>query len=500
MSRRITGLIITLAMFFSFAISASAAGAPSGIAGNGTGGIYIDINSAPYTTYASYDYGEYAYNKGGCAWFASARTYQLTGKDCNIWSGVNWYNNGEGRLGFKTGTTIAAKALACYTNHVSVIESVSGNTVVVSESGYSDADHGYCIIHTKTVSEVEGPESGTRGDFIGYVYLGVSGSSDSTDTTTYSAGYYKVNSNSDTLNIRSGAGTSYSVIGSLDDGTTVYVSEVSGSWGKITYNGTTGWISLSHCTSTTQPATFAFGSSSYTVNINSTKSIGDTLNSFGSVSYTSSDSSKVSVDNKGNITGVSAGSANITATCGGKSTSCNVTATFTDVNNSSTYYYAPVYWGVSKGVVAGTSKTTFSPSEHATRAQVIMQLWRCAGSPIVNNTSIKFSDVKDSSYYHDAVAWAITEGITTGTSSSTFSPGKECTRAEAMTFLWRANGSPLVNSGVSFADVGSSSYYYYAVSWAVSNGITSGTGSNKFSPKSISTRAQIVTFLYKLYN
>jgi hypothetical protein len=150
-------------------------GAPLGILGNGTGGLYIDINTAPYTTFAQKDWGQYAYNKGGCAWFASSSVNQLTGKGDTIWSGESWISGRGAELGFSTGTSIRAKALACYGHHVSVIEAVDGNNVLVSEGGYSDSDHGYCIIHWKTLQQVENGDNGSLGEFLGYVYLGVSG-------------------------------------------------------------------------------------------------------------------------------------------------------------------------------------------------------------------------------------------------------------------------------------------------------------------------------------
>lgn len=145
---------------------------PNGIYGNGTGGIYIDIHSAPYTTFATYAYGQYAYTSEGCAWFASSRVRELTGIGNTIWSGSSWWNGGAGKYGFATGQTIRSRALACYTNHVSVVERVEGDKVYLSEGGYSasGAAHGYTIIRETTVYGVTHGRNGV-GSFLGYVYL-----------------------------------------------------------------------------------------------------------------------------------------------------------------------------------------------------------------------------------------------------------------------------------------------------------------------------------------
>lgn len=166
-------LLISLFLFLFTGLTVRAAAA-NGIAGNGTGGVYIDINAAPYTNYANIPtWGKYAYGPSGCAWFASARVNQLTGANCTIYSGKSWYNSAYKNFGFSRGRSIRAKALACYENHVAVVESVNGSSAVVSEGGYSasncNASTGYCIIHTLSISKLE---SSRNGAFIGYVYLG----------------------------------------------------------------------------------------------------------------------------------------------------------------------------------------------------------------------------------------------------------------------------------------------------------------------------------------
>ena len=150
-----------------------------------------------------------------------------------------------------------------------------------------------------------------------------------------------------------------------------------------------------------------------------------------------------------------------------------------------------------KGIAAGTSKTTFSPNQVCTRAQAITFLWRNAGSPdVTKSVANKFSDVKSSDWYYKAVMWAVSKNITSGTSATTFSPSKTCSRCEIVTFMWKANGKKKAAVKNPFTDVKVSDWYYEPVMWAVANGITSGVTKTTFAPKDSCTRAQVVTFLY----
>lgn len=168
---------------------------------------------------------------------------------------------------------------------------------------------------------------------------------------------------------------------------------------------------------------------------------------------------------------------------------------FRDVNQSD-YYYDAVQWAVEKGITEGTSATTFSPGASCTRAQMVTFLYRAAGSPAPKSTVNPFTDVSANDYYYNAVLWAVENGITTGVSADRFAPGATVSRAQTVTFLYRANGSPAAN-GASFGDVAADEYYANAVAWAVQNGITTGTGNGKFAPNAPCTRGQIVTFLYR---
>ena len=169
---------------------------------------------------------------------------------------------------------------------------------------------------------------------------------------------------------------------------------------------------------------------------------------------------------------------------------------FIDVPAGS-YYEDAVIWAVDKGITTGTSATTFNPNGICTRAQAVTFLWRAAGSPAAKTKVMPFADVKAGSYYYDAVLWAVEQGITKGTSDTMFSPDATCTRAQIVTFLWRAGGSPAVSGNSAFTDVASDAYYAAAVTWAEKNGVTGGIGGGLFGSNNNCTRAQIVTFIYR---
>lgn len=171
---------------------------------------------------------------------------------------------------------------------------------------------------------------------------------------------------------------------------------------------------------------------------------------------------------------------------------------FTDVS-ADAYYHDAVLWAVENGITSGTSATTFSPNAVCTRAQAVTFLWRAAGSPEPGIAENPFTDVASDSYYYKAVLWAVEKGITSGTSATTFSPNVTCSRAQIVTFLWREQQSPSVSTSGAFTDVSADAYYAKAVDWAVSEGITSGTSATTFSPNANCTRAQIVTFLWRAY-
>ena len=172
------------------------------------------------------------------------------------------------------------------------------------------------------------------------------------------------------------------------------------------------------------------------------------------------------------------------------------TLDFADVPTDA-YYYEAVKWAAKKGITGGTGDGTFNPNGSCTRAHIVTFLWRAAGSPEPKST-VSFADVPAGSYYAKAVAWAVENGITLGTGDGTFSPNATCTRAQSVTFLYRALGTA-PTTAIGFTDVAANAFYTDAVAWAVENGVTNGTTDSTFSPDNGCTRAQIVTFLFRAY-
>lgn len=167
---------------------------------------------------------------------------------------------------------------------------------------------------------------------------------------------------------------------------------------------------------------------------------------------------------------------------------------FSDVS-STEYYYTPMSWALANGITDGVGDSKFAPNNECTRAQVVTFLWRAAGEPEAK-TNVSFSDVSSKEYYYKAVQWAVENKITTGVGDGKFAPNDTCTRSQVVTFLWRANGSKIVSGG-GFSDVPADAYYGSAVKWAVANGITTGMGDGKFAPDDTCTRGQVVTFLFR---
>lgn len=327
------------------------AASSSGIKNNGTGGIYIDINSAPYTTFQSYSYGQYAYTNVGCAWFASARVNQLTGKGNVIRAGTNWWNGGNGREGFSTGQTPSAPAIICWSGHVAILEKIEGNTAYISEggTGYSDSAHGYCGIFTTSVSSIAARNTG----FLGYVYLGSTnpGSLSITARSNYYTDEDVVVSWNTPANTTSYGFTLRYNPKSGDDLIDHYVTGNSYNIGKLgtgnyrlwmkpySANGTGGKAVYVDFSVTNRPVTYVTGitlnQSSLSLKVGQTATLtasvqpGNATNK--NVTWTSSDSGVVSVSN-GTVKAVSAGSATVTAKAAdgsGKTASCKVTVTKT---------------------------------------------------------------------------------------------------------------------------------------------------------------------------
>lgn len=172
---------------------------------------------------------------------------------------------------------------------------------------------------------------------------------------------------------------------------------------------------------------------------------------------------------------------------------------FSDVR-STDYFYNAVLWAVENGITSGVSANRFAPNNSCTRAQVVTFLWRAAGKPDPSSGNNPFRDVKASDYFYKAVLWAVEKGITAGTSANTFSPNSPCTRGQVVAFLYRSAGTPAPASGKNpFSDVKTTDYYYDAVLWAVEEGITAGISATRFGPGNTCTRAQVVSFLYRKF-
>lgn len=170
--------------------------------------------------------------------------------------------------------------------------------------------------------------------------------------------------------------------------------------------------------------------------------------------------------------------------------------TFTDVKPTD-YFADAVNWAVENKITAGKGNNLFKPGEKCTRGEIVTFLWRSAGSPEPETTANSFSDIKEKDFYYKAVLWAVENNITAGKGSGTFKPGDRCTRAEAVTFMWRAEGKPASSGASSFTDVAGGAFYEKAVGWAVENKITAGKGTGIFKPDDKCSRAEIVTFLYR---
>ena len=181
--------------------------------------------------------------------------------------------------------------------------------------------------------------------------------------------------------------------------------------------------------------------------------------------------------------------------CGAKDPNYKPAVSFIDVP-SDAFYAKAVKWAVENGITEGVGNNRFDPNGQCTRGQVVTFLWRAAGKPTVS-ANVSFSDVQPGAFYYEAVKWAVANGITTGVGGNRFAPNDSCTRGQVVTFLHRAANSPAASTISSFTDVPATAFYYNAVNWAVANGITDGVGNNRFAPNDTCTRAQVVTFLYR---
>jgi len=510
-------------------------------------GAKLDISGGTVSTDASYANAVFAYGTG-----------EIEISDVTI----STSSNNSGGVMVTGGGSLTANDLTVTTqggSSASIRSDRGGGTLVVNGGSYTTSGKGSPVVYstaditvndaemTANVSEgvvVEGANSVTLND----VELTASNTQHNGKSTTYKSiflyqsqsgdaaeGTSYFTANDSTITNNNGDiffVTNTSAVITLTDNTFVnndadggFLRAEAGAWGSSGSNG--GDVTLKlidqdvsgdiYIDSISTLDMSLSDGSSYTGTINGTNEAesvdivldsGSTLTLTGD-SYISSlknaDSSNSNIVLNGyklyvNGTAVSAASSSGTASSGSSSSgnASSGTVSFSDVS-STAYYYAPVVWALAQGITGGTSAGTFSPDSVCTRAQIVTFLWRAAGSPEPEG-SCSFSDVDEDSYYYKAVVWAAENGITGGTGGGKFSPDAACTRAQAITFLWRAEGCPAEDESSSFSDVSAGSYYYDAVSWAVEEGITGGTGGGKFSPGASCTRAQIVTFLYREAN
>ena len=222
-------------------------------------------------------------------------------------------------------------------------------------------------------------------------------------------------------------------------------------------------------------------------------------NSTEKITWKSSDTKIATVDSNGKITAKMAGKVTISAAVEGKTAKCTVTVLYKDVTNSSDFWYAPTNYLTAKGVVKGyANQTEFRPANNCTRAQMVTFLYRLQGEPKTKSDTTKFTDVKESDYFFKPVIWAGEKGITTGVSKDKFAPQKVCTRAQTVTFLWRMAGKPEPGKNAKkFTDVKAKDYFYKATLWASDMKILAGYDDGTFKPDGKCLRRQMVTFLYK---
>ena len=222
-------------------------------------------------------------------------------------------------------------------------------------------------------------------------------------------------------------------------------------------------------------------------------------NSTSKINWKSSDSKIAAVDSNGRITAKMAGAVTITASADGLSVKCKLTVLYKDVTDKSDFWYAPTNYLTAKGVVRGyANQTEFRPANNCTRAQMVTFLYRLQGEPKTKSNKCKFEDVKSTDYFYKPVIWASEKGITTGVSDKEFAPQKVCTRAQTVTFLWRLAGKPAPGKNAKkFSDVKEKDYFYKATLWASDMKILAGYEDGTFRPKNNCLRRQMVTFLYK---
>lgn len=470
--------------------------------------------------------GQYAYGPSGCAWFASARQWQITGNKSTIWSGQSWWNNGNGRMGYQTGQQLRAPAIACWANHIAIIEAVNGNTVIRSEGGSSSyPNNDYCSIRTFNTSNAnystywnDAQGKYVQDTFLGYVYLtpqpkiNVTWDISASNITPYDAKLSAVANLDATKTISTACFSVYN-----PDGTVVGKVEipcgVNGT--RVGYQATIRqnseglpnmYSQLTPNTTYTYAAYIYIDGTKYTSPVGTFTTASNHTHSYGSwittkeATCTASGTqerccSSCSVTETRTVSAL--GHSYINGVC--SNCSDKLTSKFTDVA-AGAYYFDSIKWAVDKGITTGYNDATFRPNAACTRAQVVTVLWRAAGCPETKGSIDCFKDAAFiATPYRTAVAWAVEQGITTGFNDGTFRPGATVTRGQFVTFLYRFAGQPATTgSTAGFKDAQFiAAAYQTAVAWAAEEGITTGYNDGTFRPNADCSRAQVVTFLYR---
>jgi hypothetical protein len=461
-----------------------------------------------------------------------------------IENGYYNYSSGNARTGYVEGTNSANPTMTINSCTVvggsACVKNDDGGILTINDGDFSGGlialqNANQAVINGGTFTNKEDPESSPSCLIWN---AGVSGSDVDLGELTINGGVFTKNSEDDAIFYRSSSSpdsvtiTGGTFIGDLfpdgdvtsDDNNSIVISggtftqdvsdALAGNF-KITtetINGVTYYEIADDTTTTVVPETYDINigdTSNGTVTASSTSAEkGDTItltvtpaDGYELDTITASDASSNSLDLTENSDGtysftMPASDVEVSATFKAtEDTSTTTDKKFTDVPEGA-YYYDPVYWAVENGITAGTSDTTFTPDGICTRAEVVTFLYRQAGSPSVTGTT-NFTDVASDAYYYDAVVWAEQNGIAAGTSATTFSPDQTINRAQAVTFMYRAANATASGTDNQFTDVEKGSYYYDAVTWSAENNITAGTTATTFSPEKSCTRAEIVTFLYR---
>ena len=359
----------------------------------------------------------------------------------------------------------------------------------------------YQVLSLEDIGVMDPAEGYNNGEYIGKVTSAITGGTFSSDPTAYVAGGYIAKKNSE---------TEYAVIARSNLTSGVYMSD------PTDYTAANHYVTKNNDGTWTVFYVAPYVAPTYSITVDSAKhgdvtvsprnaSKGDKVTitvesdkgyTLETLTVTDKNGDEIELTNKGD------GKYTFTMPAG----KVYVEATFMEDNSMlnffvdvfpGDYYYDAVLWAAKNGITGGVDAAHFAPNATCTRAQAVTFLWRAAGSPAPKSSMMPFTDVPAGSYYAKAVLWAVENGITGGTGNNAFSPDATCSRGQIVSFLWRALGSPAAGTVNPFTDVAADAYYNTAVLWAAENGITGGTGNNAFSPDADCTRAQIVTFLYR---